>query len=401
MIFSGKLKYNKIKFVVLEMLLVKPIRRSWAEVNLDYARQNWEILKQHTGNLPFCPVVKADAYGHGAAMLAPLYRHLGAEYFAVSCVDEALELLSSGIRNVLVLGYTPPHAVGLVSRHSLAQTVCDFNYAKELSTNAATMSDRQVLVHIKLDTGMGRLGFDCRTMERAKQSVAKILEVCTLPHLVPAGIFTHFATADEPEGAFLQEQYQRFCYVVEQIKQVYPNMIVHCSNSAATVYSPQIKSDMYRIGILLYGLSPNPALALPTGLKPIMCFKTVVAMVKTVLPGDYISYGCTYQAQTPRKIATLPVGYGDGYRRELSNKGCVLIGGQKAPVVGRVCMDQTMVDVTDIDVQPGDEVILFGDPEGILTADDVADICNTIGYEIVCGISKRVPRLYIQDGELL
>lgn len=379
---------------------MKPIRRTWAEINLDYARQNWEILKAHTGDVPYCPVVKADAYGHGATMLAPLYHQLGAKAFAVASIDEAMELCVLGLKDILILGYTPPHAT-LLSRHEIFQTVPDLAYAKALSTNAVVDDTQNIKIHIKLDTGMGRLGFDCRTMDRAKQSVAEILEACALPFLIPAGIFTHFATADEPDNPFLQEQYQRFCYVVEQVKKVYPNLTVHCSNSAAALFAPQIKSDMYRMGIALYGLTPNPGLPLPAGLKPVMCLKTLVAMVKTVAPGDYISYGCTYQADSPRKIATLPVGYADGYRRDLSNKGFVLIGGKKAPVVGRVCMDQIMVDVTDIDVQPGDEVILFGDPEGKLSADDIAALSGTIGYEIICGISKRVPRLYIQNGELL
>ena len=384
---------------------MKPVRRTWAEINLDYARQNWEILKAQCGQKAFCPVVKADAYGHGAEKFATLYKKLGAKLFAVATLEEALELHSLGTTKALVLGYTPPHAAALLERHRVTQTIFDSDYAQALSANLPPiLPDGPLNVHIKLDTGMGRLGFNCRSMAAAKESVQEIVKACRLPGLCPTGIYTHFATADttdEHSLRFLQEQYQRFSYVVGEIKKFYPHITAHCANSATALSAPQIKSDLCRMGIVLYGLSPDIHFPLPQGLKPVMCLKTQVSMLKTIAAGDCVGYGCTYQASGPRTVATLPVGYADGYRRDLSNKGYVLIGGQKAPVIGRVCMDQTMVDVTGLQVALQDEVILFGDSAGQLSADHLAELCGTIGYEIVCGISKRVPRLYIQNGELL
>ncbi len=384
---------------------MKPIRRTWAEINLDYARQNWEILKAQCGNKEFCPVVKADAYGHGAEKFSTLYKKLGAKTFAVATVEEALELHCLGITTALVLGYTPPHAAPLLERHRVTQTIFDLDYARALSANLPQLlSDGPLNVHIKLDTGMGRLGFNCRSTAAAKASVQEILQACALPGLRPTGIYTHFATADTADAhslQFLQEQYERFSYVVNEIKKVYPAMVSHCANSAASLSAPQVESDFYRMGIVLYGLAPDIHFSLPQGLKPVMCLKTQVGMIKTIAAGEYVSYGCTYRAPSARTVATLPVGYADGYRRDLSNKGYVLIGGQKAPVIGRVCMDQTMVDVTGLQVAPEDEVILFGDPAGRLSADHLAELCGTIGYEIICGVSKRVPRLYIQNGEYI
>lgn len=382
---------------------MEPIRRTWAEINLDHALYNWNTLKTHIGDVGFAAVVKADAYGHGVAMLAPLYEELGAAFMAVSNLNEAVELFALGTRVPrLVLGYTPPHAAPVLLQHNIHQAIFDADYAKALSANI--YGSDSLPVHIKLDTGMGRLGFDCRSMEAAKASIPEILEVCALPTLSVQGIFTHFATADgdnDPDDSFVQAQYQRFAYVVDAVKKVYPHITVHCSNSAAALRLPQMHADAVRMGIALYGLTPSLDMKLPVNLKPVMCLKTVVAMVKTVSAGDFISYGRTYAAPGERTIATLPVGYADGYSRSLSNTGYVLIGGQKAPVVGRVCMDQTMVDVTGLAVQPGDEVILFGDAQGLLSADILARQCGTIGYEIVCGISKRVPRIYIQTGEIL
>ena len=371
------------------------LRRTWAEISTSALLHNFGEIKKTANGSALMAVVKANAYGHYAEIVAPLLQKAGADAFAVSNLDEALKLRSYGINKpILILGYTPVSEVSRLYDGDIIQAVFCSEYADALNA-AAKKQGVTIKAHIKLDTGMGRIGFDCRT--DAMLELAKALSAAKLENLNVTGIFTHFAAADrtqKTEDGFTDAQRTRFEKAISAFKaECFTDLICHCSNSAAICLDSDKKYDMARAGIILYGLTPNSELTLEQNLVPVMSFKTVVAMVKDIAIGDTVSYGRTFKATRPMRLATLPVGYADGYPRLLSNKGFVLIRGKRAPIIGRVCMDQTIVDVTDIEgVCAEDEVLLFGKE---LPVEELAKLCSTINYEIVCGISPRVPRITV------
>ncbi len=378
--------------------------RTWAEIDLDAIRHNYQTIR---GSLPagvkLCCVVKANAYGHGASKLAPLYEEMGADWFAVSNIEEAMQLRRAGVtRPVLILGYTHESCASILAEDNFSQCVYSAEYGRLLSA-AATKQGVTVKVHIKLDTGMGRLGF--QVPGEGEDSVAGAAAVCRLPGLAPEGVFTHFASADEGGAGddFSNRQMDLFVSAVNQLKAAGITFAIrHCANSAALSDHPECRMDMVRAGIVLYGLQPSGDLRQPLPLTPAMSLKTVVSHVKTVDPGATVSYGRTFTADREMRVATVPIGYADGFWRQNAGAGVTLtVRGQQAPILGRVCMDQLMLDVTHIpDVAIGDTVTVFGDTPA-MTAEQVAAANGTIGYEVVCGVGERVPRLYVQEGQLV
>ena len=371
---------------------------------MDAAIKNYHAIKNQIGeDTKICCVIKADGYGHGAVELAKLYSELGADYFAVSNLDEALELRSAGITEpILILGYTPADRAKDLYDNNISQAVYGKDYAQMLSTECVK-AGVQCKIHVKIDTGMSRLGFMCQEFPRDDYSVKEIKEACELPNLISEGAFTHFAVADEHEEGkeFTLRQYEAFVHTVDKLKEMGVEFdITHCSNSGAILDYPQMKLQMVRAGIILYGLSPSKKLKDKLDLEPIMRLKTMVSYVKEIKKGTTVSYGRTFTADRDMKIATVPVGYADGYIRAFAKDGYMFIKGQKAKIIGRICMDQTLLDVTDIDdVEIGNVCVLFGNGRGgEPTAYDVAAWGDTINYEIVCSVSKRVPRLYRRDG---
>lgn len=383
-------------------------KHCWALVDLDAMQSNLALIQKRVG-APVCCVVKADAYGHGAAVAGPWLEENGAAAFAVSCLAEARHLRRHGIsKPILILGYTDPLQVDQLAFNCITQTVYSEEYAKALSA-AAQNAGVEVHCHFKVDTGMGRIGFSVRSDFEA--AIAAMERCATLPKLHFSGIFQHFAVADSttPENeAYTQAQHALFERTVQRLQADGVALhTIHCANSAAQMRYPEWHHSLTRAGIILYGLDPSPEVHFD-GLRPTMTLKSVVTFVKDLLPGESVSYGRTYTANTPRKVATVCVGYADGYPRALSgsngnpNAGVMSVRGKPAPIIGRVCMDQTLVDVTDIpDVKMNDEVTVFG-PEnaaiGADTADSIAAKTGTINYEIICGISRRVPRVYLRDG---
>lgn len=381
------------------------LRRTWAEVNLDALKHNFNAIRKATDrNARLICVIKADAYGHGAVTLGRLYEELGADGFAVSNIEEAIQLREGGITlPVLILGFTPADLAGELAKHHISQAVFSEEYARELSAEAVRQ-DVTVNIHLKVDTGMSRIGFVYQLPERDEPSIRQMEQVCVLPNLVPEGIFTHFALADEPEEGRIatRNQLSAFTEAVQRLQaDGYSFSLVHCANSGAIICHREAPGNAVRAGIILYGLSPSGTLKGCLDLQPAMTIKSVIAQVKTVEPHTPVSYGCTYWTEKPTKIATVPIGYADGYPRSLSNRAYMTVGGQKAPVIGRVCMDQLMLDVSDIDtVAPGDEVTVIGDgTDGSMTFDDAAAIVGTINYELVCMIGKRVPRVYLHHNK--
>ena len=371
---------------------------------MDAAISNYHAIKKQIGDdTKICCVIKADGYGHGAVELAKLYSELFCDYFAVSNLDEALELRDADIKEpILILGYTPANRAKDLADNDISQAVYGMDYAQMLS-DECVKADVQCKIHIKVDTGMSRIGFMCQQFPRDKYSVKEIKAACDLPALIPQGIFTHFAVADECEDgkAYTDMQYDAFVKTVDMLKCMGTTFeITHCSNSGAIIDHKDKKLDMVRAGIILYGLSPSGKLKDKLELEPIMRLKTMVSYVKEIKKGTTVSYGRTFTADRDMKIATVPVGYADGYIRAFAKDGYMFIKGKKAKIIGRICMDQTMLDVTDIeDVEIGNVCVLFGNGRGgEPTPDDVASWGNTINYEIVCSVSKRVPRLYRRDG---
>lgn len=380
------------------------VKRTWAEISLDAIAHNFnEIKNKVNGNSKICCVIKADGYGHGAAELANIYDELGTDFFAVSNIDEGIEIRNSGCKlPIVILGYTPVADAKRLSDYDISQAVFSLEYAKSLS-DECVKQNCTCKIHIKVDTGMSRIGFMCQQFPRDDCSIKEILEACNLPNLSLEGLFTHFCVSDEAEEGreFTQKQYQNFIYTKNAIQSNGINIkYVHCSNSGAIEDYPDTYCDMVRAGIILYGLSPSEKLCDKLDLIPAMTLKTTVAYVKNLKKGSDISYGRTFTAPKDMKIATVPIGYADGYIRSNAKDGYMLVNGKKAKIVGRICMDQTMLDVTDIDgVKTGDEVIVFGaGKNGEPTADTIAQNTNTINYEVVCLVGKRVPRIYYKDG---
>lgn len=379
------------------------LQRTWAEIDLDKALYNWEQIKRMAGNRLVMPVVKADAYGHGANILAKLYEENGACGFAVSNINEAIKLRKFGIKkDILVLGFTPIMYIQQMYAFNITQAVYCYDYAEQLSKSA---SDNCFVIktHLKLDTGMGRIGFNCRSDTLAE--IDDIKKCLTLPNLKFEGIFTHFSSADsfeENDIEYTDRQYKLFCQTVKELENCGNSFkYVHCCNSAASALRNNDNGNLIRPGIILYGLPPAASVKTNFNLKPIMSVKSAISMVKTIETGTSLNYGRTFTAKKPMRVATVPIGYADGYPRVLSNRGHVLVNGKKAPILGRICMDQMTVDVSDIEnVTIGTIATVIGtDGNFTISFDDIAEMCNTISYEIMCNVSIRMPRVYLKDNK--
>lgn len=380
----------------------KILRRTWAEIDLDALAYNYHKLRERMGaNAKYMGVVKADAYGHGAVRVARKLEALGADYLAVSNLEEAQELRHNGLKlPILLLGYTPADMTEVLIANDIAQDVPTLEMAKAYAKEAAACG-KALRVHLKLDTGMGRLGFQCDEAH-FDQSLAEILEAVKLPNLAWEGVFMHFCVSDEADNAesraFTKVQHDRFCRMVEEVERkagmTFP--LHHCCNSGAVAYSPEYAWDLCRPGVVLFGTEP---MSRELGLKPVMTLKTTVGPVKAYAPETSVSYGRTYFTDSPRRLGVLPIGYADGLQRCLSNKWDMLTKDGPAPIRGRVCMDMCMVDLTGLpEVRQGDEVEVFGPNNPI---EKMAEAAGTITYELTCGISKRVPRVYIENGAVV
>lgn len=381
-------------------------KRFWAEIDMNAAENNFNIIKKKVAReTKICCVVKANAYGHGAVYLSRLYESLGADFFAVSNIEEAMQLRNNGIKTpILVLGYTPVSCASILAHNNISQSVFSHDYARRLNENAKA-DGVKVKIHIKLDSGMGRIGFDCIHAEGKVRDA--LLEVCKMENLENEGIFTHFAVADEGERGreYTKEQYERFMSAVESLERNGIRFeIKHCANSATTFSYPEYHLDMVRVGVVLYGLAPSSKVCGCEELLPVMSLKSVVSMIKEIDKGDCVSYGCTFCADRKMKIATAPVGYADGYWRSNSENGTqMLIRGKRVGIVGRVCMDQLMLDVSEAgNVKEGDYITVIGkDGSESITADELAAKNGTVNYEMICAIGERVPRFYIKDHEIV
>ncbi len=358
-----------------------------AEISLSAIRHNIsEIRKLLSRGVKFMAVVKANAYGHGAIAVARAAVEAGADYLAVANLKEALELREAGVVSpILILTESPTSVMDEIIQYNLSQTVYSFSEARALSEEACKRK-KSARVHVKVDTGMGRVGV------APSQAVAFIAKISSLPGLQLEGIFTHFAKAEDPQDRFTVDQFQKFKQIVARV----PNIpIKHSANSAGVLFHPETHLDMVRVGLMMYGLYPQGNSRRLVNLMPALSFKSRITYLKRVLAGTPLSYGCTYAAPVETTIATVPVGYADGFSRRLSNRGKVIIKGKRFPVVGRVTMDLTMVDVGNAKVEVGDEVVLIGEQDGqAISADEIAALEDTISYEVVCGIGKRVARVY-------
>lgn len=373
-------------------------KRVYAEISLDAIKHNMAEIKEHVGNdTKVMAIIKADGYGHGAVAVAKAIDAM-ADYYGVAILEEAIELRKNGIdKPLLILGYTSPRQYADLVLHNVTQTIFDFETAKKLSETACSLN-MTANIHIAIDTGMNRIGFKAE-----KESLDTIKQIYSLPNIFIEGIFTHFATADEKDKTFANEQYKRFKSFADYLEENGVTIpIKHICNSAGII-DFDYKLDMVRAGIILYGLYPSEDVDKNAiVLKPAMKLKTHVIFVKEVEAGHGISYGLTYVTDRKTRIATLPVGYADGYPRALSSKGHVIINGQYAPILGRVCMDQMMVDITGIDgVKIENDVTLLGsEGDCVITAEELGNMSESFNYEFICGVGKRVPRIFVLEGKV-
>lgn len=377
----------------------KMIRPVWAEIDLDAIKYNIDSIKRRVDTKELIAVVKADAYGHGALDVSKTLVENGATKLAVAVITEAMELRHGNINTpIMILGYTPLEFAADLINYDIEQTIFDLEYATKLSEIALNLG-KKAKVHVALDTGMGRIGFLIND-----NSLNEILKISSLKGLEVVGIFTHFATADESDKNYSNRQYKKFTDFNEKLVSKGVNIpLKHVSNSGAIIDMPNTYLDGVRAGIVLYGYYPSEdVLKQNLDLKKAITIKTQVAHVKILDKNEYVSYGRKFKTERKSIIATLPIGYADGYSRALTGKAKVIINGKFAPVVGTICMDQCMIDVTDIgDVHVGDEVIVLGKDKDLkFDADDMAKAMGTINYEVLCMIKQRIPRVYIEDGKV-
>lgn len=373
-------------------------RRISADIDLDALTHNLdEIHRCISDGTKIIAVVKADGYGHGAVPLAEVMEKREDVWgYAVATPEEAEELYSNEIKKpILILGYTFPEYDEQIVKENLRPAVFSFIRAKQLSEEAVRQN-KICKIHIKLDTGMSRIGFQV-----TEQSADEIAQIAKLPNIMIEGIFTHFSKADETDKTFTKKQADAYDQMIAWLEERQVSIpIHHVSNSAGIVDLPEYNKDIVRAGIILYGLWPSDEVEKNNiDLQPLLSLKSHVVHVKTLEPGRIISYGGTFEVEKTMRIATVPVGYADGYPRSLSNKGYVLIHGKRAAICGRVCMDQMMVDVTDIaDVCPGDEVTLIGrDGAECITLEELGDLSGRFNYEFACDLNKRIPRVYVKQ----
>lgn len=377
------------------------LKRTWAEIDLDALAHNYHVLRQKAGdNIKFLGVVKADAYGHGSVQVSRLLQELGADYLAVSSIDEAIELRHNDITMpILILGHTPSEQVSRLIRYDITQAVTCKAKAIEYSEEALRCNGT-LKVHIKVDTGMSRLGYLCDG-DYFEHGIDGICEGCSLPGLDAEGIFTHFAVSDEPGDdarAYTEHQFRLFMDVIEQAEQRLGRRFAlrHCANTGAVARYPETYLDMVRPGLLLYGYGE---FADELGLKPVMSLKATVSTIKTYPAGTAISYGGIYVTTCKTRIGVIPYGYADGFFRSLSNKCSIMTAEGSAPQRGKICMDMCMIDLTDkMSVDVGSEVEIWGKNNPI---NELASLAGTIPYELTCAVSKRVPRIYYRNGQLV
>lgn len=372
--------------------------RVYANIDLDAIYENVVNAKKLTkSGTKLMAIIKADAYGHGAVEVARTLDDV-ADAYGVAILEEGIELRQAGIdKPVLILGYTPKALYPAMIKHDIATAVFTWKMAQEISQTAEALG-RTARIHIKLDTGMSRIGF-----KQDDESLETICRIAKLPNISIDGCFTHFARMDETDKTWALKQFERYQDFVKRLEEAGVTFPVkHVSNSAGIIEMPQVNLDMVRDGIAVYGMYPSEEVdKSKILLRPAMELKAYVSYVKTLEPGVQISYGGTFTTTRETRVATVPVGYADGYPRALSGKGHVLIHGQYAPILGRVCMDQFMVDVTDIpDVTQGDDVTLVGrDGDGYISIEEVANMAYSFNYEFVCDVGKRVPRVYYRHGQ--
>ncbi len=384
-----------------KMMKLEKVRPVWAEINLDNLAHNIrEIRKLVPKETLVTAVVKADGYGHGAVEIAGTLLQNGADRLAVSTLSEAVELRR--VVNdvpILILGYTPDSCAEEVIKNNIIQTLYSVEQAKSFS-KAAQRLGKEAIIHIKIDTGMSRLGF-----QPNKETVETIKQIVHLPNIKVEGLFTHFAVADEIDKPFTKLQYEKFIKLSGILEKEGIHIpIKHASNSAGIIDFPEMHLDMVRAGIIVYGIYPSPKIYKESlDLKPALSLRVRITHVKEVEAGTGISYGLKYVTKRKSKIATLPIGYADGFTRMLSGKGEALIKGHKVPIVGSICMDQCMIDVTGIEnVKRDDEVILIGsDGVHTISAEDIAEKIGTISYEVICMVGRRVPRVYIKNNQFV
>ncbi|MDR0269887.1 alanine racemase [Paenibacillus sp.] len=378
-------------------------RATQAVINLDQLRANYEAFRQALPeDMKLLACVKADAYGHGAALVSRELEQAGVDYLSVAFLDEAIQLRQAGIKlPVLVLGYTPPEAIRAAWEHEVTVTLFSPDVLEAIQALPEESLKRPLKVHIKIDSGMGRLGL--LPGEEATHFIEKVLEV---PQAEVEGMFTHFSKADEEDKSYTLEQHRRFASVVALLKDRGISLpILHTGNSAAAIDNPELSFNMVRIGISMYGLYPSDEVnRQKVTLNPVLTLQTKIAYVKTLPPHWGVSYGARYVTDMEEIIATLPVGYADGYSRMLSGKAEVLIRGRRVPVVGTICMDQCMVTLQSFaeeakEIQAGEEVVLIGQQSGSsILANELASWLGTIHYEVICMIANRVPRFYLRHG---
>ncbi|MEK5479261.1 alanine racemase [Paenibacillus sp. FSL R5-0407] len=379
-------------------------RPTQAVIDLDALYSNYTELRQGLpSDMKLLACVKANAYGHGAATVAKELERYGADYLSVAFLDEALELRRAGVKiPVLILGYTPPHGVRTAWEHDITLTVFSWEVLETIRDLDPSEFPHKLKVHIKIDSGMGRLG-----LLPGEEAVAFIRNALQIPHVEVEGMYTHYATADEEDKSYTLEQYRRFQEVVDALREHEIHIpIIHTGNSAVAIDIPELSCRMVRIGIALYGLYPSDEVRRDRiKLRPILSLTTELVRVKTMPPHSAISYGAKYVTDRDERIGTIPIGYADGYSRLLGGKAQVLIRGRRVPVVGTICMDQCMVSLQPLaeeaeEIQAGEEVVLIGQQSGgEITADELASMLGTIHYEVICMLAHRIPRLYVSTGK--
>ena len=379
-------------------------KRTWMEIDLDMVEHNYNTIKNHipkTTNI--CCTIKADAYGHGAVRIGKLFDELGGFYFAVSNAEEAIQLRAAGIEKpIMVLGYSPLDVTETLAKYNISQCVHSYEYGKALLADAKAKGVK-LAIHVKIDTGMGRIGFPFRGYDEEAR-LLEIEELCKDETFISEGIFTHFPISDDQKKGeeFTREQYAKFVSVIERLEArgiTFP--VKHCANSAGLVDYPEYSLDMVRAGVLFFGILPSREMKnVDFDLKHTFALKTVISHIKTVRKGETIGYSRTYTADREMKVATLPIGYADGFRRSNGARELkIYVKGKPCAIVGRVCMDQTMIDVSSVEeLSVGDEITVFGMGSPV-SVYDYSELHETIPHEVMCNIAMRVPRVYYRNGK--
>ena len=379
-------------------------KRTWMEIDLDMVEYNYNTIRNHVPkSAGVCCTIKADAYGHGAVRIGKLLEELGGSFFAVSNAEEAIQLRKAGIaKPIMVLGYSPLETTELLAKYNISQCVHSYEYGKALAADARAKKVK-IAIHIKIDTGMGRIGFPFRNFDESAR-LDEIVELCEDESFISEGIFTHFPISDSQKNgeAFTRAQYDKFISVINRLEERGVHFSVrHCANSAGLVDYPEYSLDMVRAGVLFFGIIPSAEMKnADFDLKHTFAWKTVVSHIKTVKTGESIGYSRTYIAEKDMKVATLPIGYADGFRRSNGNKEFkIYVKGKPCRILGRVCMDQIMINVSEVDeLSVGDEITVFGNGSPV-SVYDYAEMHETIPHEVMCNIAMRVPRVYYRHGK--